>query len=137
MTAYSGTPLAKKLGFKEGHQLLLINPPAHYFDLFEDFPKTAEVDDVPGQKRYDVVHFFTTQKSELLLQLPQLRSLIKENGTIWVSWPKGSSKIPKDLNENDVRNCMLGIDLVDVKVCAVDGDWSGLKGMIRVEKRKG
>jgi len=136
MTGYSGTPLARKLGFKEGHRLLLINPPALYFSLFEDFPKTAEVDDVPAEKLYDMIHFFTTQKSELLLRLPELQRKIVQNGAIWVSWPKGASKLAKDLNENDVRNCMLSMDLVDVKVCAVDGDWSALKGMIRVGKRK-
>ncbi len=135
MAGYFGTPLAKKLGFKEEHRILLVNQPPHYFDLFEDFPASAVVDSEPVNSPYDVIHFFTSSKQELLSQLPHLKTLIRQNGMVWVSWPKGKSKLPKDLNEDDVRNCMLSIDMVDIKVCAIDNDWSGLKGVIRVEKR--
>lgn len=136
MAGYSNTPLAKKLGIKEGHRMLVINQPGHYFKLFENFSSAVAVDDEPVHPPYDVVHFFTSRKAELLQRLPLLKQIIVQNGMIWVSWPKGKSELPKDLNENDVRQCMLSIDMVDVKVCAVDNDWSGLKGVIRVEKRK-
>lgn len=116
--------------------VLLLNQPSHYFELFDDFPATATIDEEPGSGPYDLVHFFTTSKKELHQLLPVLRQKVAQNGAIWVSWPKGKSKIEKDLNENDVRDCMLAIEMVDVKVCAVDDDWSGLKGVIRVENRR-
>ncbi|WOK08066.1 DUF3052 domain-containing protein [Imperialibacter roseus] len=136
MAGYSGTPLAKKLGIKEGSKVLLVNRPSHYFELFDDFPIDALVHESQTVDVYDIIHFFTTSKDDLHAQLPKLKDKIEQNGMIWVSWPKGKSKIPKDLIEDDIRNLMLTIDMVDVKVCAVDDDWSGLKGVIRVEKRK-
>ena len=136
MAGYSNTPLAKKLGIKEGLRVLLVGQPDHYFELFEDFPSAVAVDEKPVHPPYDFIHFFTSRKSELLRQLPLLKQVIVQNGMIWVSWPKGKSELMKDLNENDVRQCMLSIDMVDVKVCAIDNNWSGLKGVIRAEKRK-
>jgi hypothetical protein len=136
MAGYSGTPLAKKLGIKEGNLMLVVNKPSYYFDLFNEFPHEVIVHEAPGSELYNIIHFFTTSKADLHAQLPKLKQKIVQNGMIWVSWPKGKSKIPKDLIEDDIRNLMLTIDMVDVKVCAVDDDWSGLKGVIRVEKRK-
>lgn len=119
---------------------MLINQPAHYLSLFSDFPPNVEVATNANRQEllppYDLIHFFTTAKANLEARLPRLRELITQNGTIWVSWPKGKSAIPKDLNENHIRDCMLANGMVDVKVCAVDEDWSGLKGVIPVDKRK-
>ncbi len=135
MAGYSSTPLAKKLGIKEGTTMLLLNRPSHYFELFDAFPDNVSLHETQGKQRYDIIHFFTSSKEELKNTLPILKDRIEQNGMIWVSWPKGKSKIPKDLTEDDIRNLMLAIDMVDIKVCAIDDDWSALKGVIRVEKR--
>src|ERR1700761_3531168 len=113
---YSGTPLAKKLGIKEGFQIKLVNPPDHYFDLFTDLPANLNLkDDKTLQK--DFIHFFTKQEKEFTALLPALKKQIKPNGMIWVSWPKKASKVPTDITEDTIRNYALKIGLVDIKVC--------------------
>jgi len=131
---YSGTPLAKKLGIKQGFVIRLINAPAHYFDLFIDFPQqiTINTDDNAGK---DFVHFFTKNEEEYAQLLPILKNEIKSNGMIWVSWPKKASKVVTNMTEDLVRNYALKIGLVDIKVCAVDETWSGLKLVIPVKDR--
>lgn len=132
---YSGTPLAKKLGIKEGFVVLGVNVPDNYVELVEPLPEgvkilTADTDNV------DLVHLFTNSREELINGLVKYKDLIKPNGTIWVSWYKKAAKLPTEITEDDVRNTALGLGLVDVKVCAVDEKWSGLKIVIRVENRK-
>lgn len=131
---YSATPLAKKLGIKPGFSIRLINQPAYYQQLFDDWPQDVVMDDQrKGEK--DFIHFFTMSADELFAQLPFLRRQIKPAGMIWVSWPKKASKMPTDITEDVIRNYALKIGLVDVKVCALDAVWSGLKLVIPVKMR--
>ena len=132
---YSKTPLAKKLGIKPGSRIKLVNAPVHYFDLFTDMPGDTEIVAAPRQKA-DLIHFFSTEVKELNRLLPSLKKQILENGCIWVSWPKKSAKVDTNLNENLVRDAGLKCGLVDIKVCAVDEVWSGLKFVIPVKDRK-
>ncbi len=108
--------------------------PDYYFDLFEEWPKEVAIveDDSPEK---DFIHFFTREKTNLDQLLPQLRKEIKPNGMIWVSWPKKASKVPTDITEDVIRAAAFDNKLVDVKVCAVDKVWSGLKLMIRKKDR--
>jgi hypothetical protein len=131
---YSGTPLAKKLGIKAGFEIKLVNAPDHYFDLFTDLPGDLKFKDDPTTKK-DLIHFFTRQEEEYIKTLPLLKEQIKPNGIIWVSWPKKASKIITDITEDTIRNYAIKIGLVDIKVCAVDEIWSGLKLVIPVKDR--
>ena len=133
-TGYSSTPLAKKLGVKEGFVVRLVNQPAKYFELFADWPQRVAVsNDKSAQK--DFIHFFTTVASDLFAQLPLLKAELKPDGMLWVSWPKKASKVPTDVAEDLIRDVALRNGLVDVKVCAVDEVWSGLKLVIPVKER--
>jgi len=132
---YSKTPLAKKLGIKEGLTIKLVNQPENYFDLFEDFPENINFENSNEIKK-DLIHYFTKNEWELVNDIVLLRNELKENGMIWVSWPKKASKVPTDITEDTVRGLALKNGLVDIKVCAVDGIWSGLKLVIPVKDRK-
>lgn len=134
MAGYSGTPLAKKLGIKPGAKVMLLNAPDNYLQLFTDLP--ADIYFVGGgDVKKDVIHFFTKQQDEFLTMLPKLMKQIKPEGMIWVSWPKKASKVVTDITEDIIRNFALEIGLVDIKVCAVDETWSGLKLVIPVKDR--
>ena len=130
---YSKTPLAKKLGIKPGFTLKLVNEPEYYFELFTDLPD--DLDMTAGKQKKDLIHFFTKDEKELKHQLPKLKNEIVQSGIIWVSWPKKSAKVVSDVSENLVRDTALSIGLVDIKVCAVDEIWSGLKLVIPVKDR--
>ena len=132
---YSGTPLEKKLGLKPGFIIKLINPPDHYFNLFTEPPANLDSQDDPKVEK-DFIHFFTKESKELEQELRVYKKEIKQNGMIWVSWPKKASKVPADVTEDTVRDRALKIGLVDIKVCAVDEVWSGLKLVIPVKDRK-
>jgi hypothetical protein len=131
---YSGTPLAKKLGIRSGFRVRLINQPAYYFDLFTDLPPDIILAD-DHATTVNLVHFFTKEYNELSGILPALRQQITQDGIIWVSWPKKASKVTTDITEDKIRDLALQTGLVDVKVCAVDEIWSGLKLVIRVKDR--
>jgi hypothetical protein len=131
---YSGTPLAKKLGIKPGFHIKLINAPVNYLELFTDLPGGLDFSNAPGAKK-DLIHFFTKQAEEFFKTLPLLKEQMMPNGSIWVSWPKKASKIVTDITEDTIRNYALKIGLVDIKVCAVDDIWSGLKLVIPVKDR--
>lgn len=131
---YSKTPLAKKLGLKPGMIIRLINEPSHYLGLFEYWPENLEINDDPRVKK-DLIHFFTDRIDALKVALPDLHKEIKENGMIWLSWPKQSSGKAKDLNGTVVRQLGLKSGLVDIKVCAIDATWSGLKFVKRRKDR--
>jgi hypothetical protein len=131
---YSGTPLAKKLGIKPDFKIKLVNPPDNYFDLFTDLPGNLNFKDDSNAKK-DLVHFFTKHTEEYIKTLPILKNEIKPNGIIWVSWPKKASKIITDITEGTIRDYAIKIGLVDIKVCAVDEIWSGLKLVIPVKDR--
>ncbi len=132
---YSKTLLSKKLGIKEGSTIKLVNQPENYFDLFEDFPENITFAKSKKIKK-DLIHYFTKNACELVRNIIPLRNEIEENGMIWVSWPKKASKVPTDITEEVVRGLALKNGLVDVKVCAVDETWSGLKLVIPVKNRK-
>uniref|UniRef100_UPI004047BF7C DUF3052 family protein n=1 Tax=Roseivirga sp. TaxID=1964215 RepID=UPI004047BF7C len=132
---YSKTPLARKLGIKEGSTIKLVNQPENYFELFENFPENLIFESRKKIKK-DLIHYFTKNSSELMDNIVSLRNEIKENGVIWISWPKKASKVPTDITEDTVRGLALKNGLVDIKVCAVDEIWSGLKLVIPVKDRK-
>jgi len=131
---YSGTPLANKLGIKSGFNILLINEPDYYLSLFEDLPALININNDLAILQ-DLVHIFVKDKETYIMLLPQLKQQIKPNGIIWVSWPKKASKVSTDITEDIVRDYALQIGLVDIKVCAVDAIWSGLKLVIPVRAR--
>ncbi len=135
MSGYSGTPLVSKLGYKPGFRVCVRNAPANYNALVTPLP-----DDVIVSSRFrsniDLLHFFTKSKDELVAGLPSMMGSIRQNGMIWVSWPKKSAGVATDVTEDVIRNVALPLGLVDVKVCAVDETWSGLKLVIRKELRK-
>ncbi|QKJ33111.1 DUF3052 family protein [Mucilaginibacter mali] len=132
---YSGTPLAKKLGIKQGFDIALVNAPDYYFQLFTDLPADLQIANEISSG-HDLIHLFVKDKQSYLSLLPMLKDQIKQNGMVWVSWPKKASKIVTDITEDIIRNEALQNGLVDVKVCAVDEVWSGLKLVIRVKDRK-
>ncbi len=131
---YSSTPLAKKLGIKPGFIIKLVNAPDNYFDLFTDLPADLNFIEDDSTKK-DLVHFFTKKEDEFINILPLLKNQIRPNGIIWASWPKKASKIITDITEDTIRNYAIKIGLVDIKVCAVDEIWSGLKLVIPVKDR--
>ncbi|WP_353720858.1 DUF3052 domain-containing protein [Dyadobacter sp. 676] len=131
---YSNTSLVKKLGIKPGFKVRFVDPPGHYFDLLEGLPADIVVVEEPTPG-VDFIHYFTGQASSLEKDLAALKTEIVPNGIIWISWPKKASKVPTDVTEDVIRNLALPIGLVDVKVCAVDAVWSGLKLVIRVKDR--
>jgi len=127
--------LAKKLGIKPGSTLHLVRAPANYSSLVDPLPANVTVArNVINE--LDLVHLFTKKRSELLELLARYRTRIKQNGVIWVSWPKKTSGIQSEITEDTVREVALPLGFVDVKVCAVDEVWSGLKLVIRKEYRK-
>lgn len=132
---YSVTPLAKKLGIKNKFTVRLINTPVYYFDLFVDFPHEVEITNSKKKKK-DFIHYFEKEATTLKKNLPVLRDEIVQHGMIWVSWPKKASKVETDITEDTIRDFALSIGLVDIKVCAVDEVWSGLKLVIPLKDRK-
>jgi ABC-type lipoprotein release transport system permease subunit len=137
---YSGTPLPKKLGLKDGHVAAFCGLPDSLADLTRAvrFIGLDAVEDYRDLSRdnYDFIHLFTKQAHVVDQAVPVLRQRVKKNGMIWVSWPKKASKVETDVTEDVIRNRALADILVDVKVCAIDHVWSGLKLMIRKEKRE-
>jgi hypothetical protein len=135
---YSGTPLPRKLGFKDGQIVAFCGLPDDLGWLatsaaFTDVARTGWHDLPPGPR--DVIHLFTTSTAELDAALPVLTDRIAPAGAIWISWPKKASKVETDVTEDVIRDLALSCILVDVKVCAVDAIWSGLKLVIRKEYR--
>jgi len=132
-TGYSGTQLAKKLGIKKGFKISLFNQPEYYFELFTDFPANVKV---INNSKVDFIHYFVKVAKQLQKDITKLKNGIEQNGMIWISWPKKSSKVETDITEDVVRMIALTNGLVDIKVCAVDETWSGLKLVIPVKDRK-
>lgn len=134
-TGYSGTPLAKKLGIKDDDILMLYKQPNYYYSLFSDIPKRIREVQQPKNESVDFIHIFCTTFEELKEVAVIYKAALKKNGMLWVSWPKGSSVIPTDLKRDPIRNYLISIGLVDVKVAAIDKDWSGLKFVYRIRDR--
>ena len=127
---YSGKSLIAKLGLKEGAKAIVIAPPADYAKL-TDGAAIGQRSAAPAAGTFDFVHLFVADMASLARKLPKLEPRLAEGGMLWVSWPKKTSKLFVDLTEAGIRKVCLPIGLVDVKVCAVDNDWSGLKLMRR------
>ena len=133
---YSGTPLPSKLGFKAGSRIWPIDAPKGYQELVRPLPPTAKlVASLTADT--DVVHVFATERAALEKTLQSLRARIAETAAVWVSWPKKSSGVATDITEDTIRQVALPMGYVDIKICAVDETWSGLKLVIRKELRKG
>jgi len=135
MAGYSGTPLPQKLGIKPGLTIVIINAPMNYRRLLGTIPEGVTFSD-RLKPDPSFVHVFIKKRSELEKRLSVLREKITDSGTVWVSWPKKSSGMLTDVTEDLVRAVALPLGFVDVKVCAIDETWSGLKLMIRRENRK-
>src|SRR5712675_2188640 len=131
MAGYSGTPLWKKLGYKAGVSVYVEGEPSNYISLLM-LPGDVVVTWLPRAKSdMEFVHLFATSASQLKSKLESVRKRIVPDGVIWVSWPKKSSGVTSDITEDTIRDLALPMGLVDVKVCAVDEVWSGLKLVIR------
>lgn len=143
MTAagYSGTPLPQKLGLKDGQRVLFVDLPSDLFNQLyfaAQFLETAEIKWERLERepfRYDLIHAFVTSRAVLENNAHHLLAKIERDGVIWISWPKKASKVPTDITEDVIREVVLPIGLVDIKVAAVSDVWSGLKLMIRKELR--
>jgi hypothetical protein len=136
MAGYSGTPLAKKLGIKPGSKVFVDNAPVAYEKLLDPMPDGVNVQSAINPST-DVVHVFVTSKSELTSALKRSLRHLRPDAALWVSWPKKASKVPTDVTEDTIRDMAIPLGFVDVKVCAVDAVWSGLKLVLRKEHRPG
>lgn len=133
---YSGTPLAKKLGIKEGFLIQVYNSPKNYIKFFHEFPSGVVIcEDQNEIESMDFIHIFATTEKELSEAFQAGKPALKKNGSLWISWPKKSSKIPSEINKFEVMNHGLNNGLVDVKIAAIDNDWSGHKFVYRVKDR--
>lgn len=134
---YSGTPLVRKLGLKDGAVALLLDVPETLTEI-HGFPGFAgietEAPDAAG-RRFDYTHVFARDLGELTGLVPALLACLKPDGMLWISWPKRASMVPTDITEDRLRDIFLPVGLVDVKVAAIDETWSGLKFMFRKEIR--
>lgn len=131
---YSGKPLAGKLGIKSGTRFVTINAPAAYTDWLGPLPDGVAFAE-QADANTDIVHLFVTERAELERHLSTLRSALRPDAAVWVSWPKKSSKVPTDITEDTIRAVALPTGWVDIKVCAVTDIWSGLKLVVRKELR--
>jgi len=140
-SGYSSTPLPAKLGLKDGMTAAFIALPRDLDDLtnaarFSSVDRLVDWSEISGiRQKYDAVHAFTRQRAEIEDRLGDVEAAIKRDGMVWVSWPKKASKVPTDVTEGVVRAEALKLDLVDVKVAAVNEIWSGLKLVIRKDLR--
>jgi hypothetical protein len=135
---YSGTPLAKKLGLKGGMRVRLLNPPEYYWTLLGEAPTTLGVDYLEdgSDQRADFTHLFATDPETLENAFARARAGMLEEGLVWASWPKKSSGVRSQIGQSEVMAVGKKAGLVDIKVCAVDDTWSGLKFVIPVRDRK-
>ncbi len=134
MAGYSVTPLSKKLGIKSGNAIVY-SAPANYWDLLAPIPEGFALVDRPKPSSIDFIHVFVIEAKVFEREFLKAKKLLKKDGTVWISWPKKASKVPTDLDENYIRDFGLKNGLVDVKVCAVDEVWSGLKFVFRLKDR--
>ena len=135
MAGYSGTPLVKKLGFKDNFRAALVNAPKSFAKELEPLPENVEFVSNSGAKQLDLILLFVDSQRNLIKEFPSCARRLTENGMLWVAWPKKASGVPTDLTDNSVRTIGLDAGLVDVKVCAVNDIWSGLKFVYRLKDR--
>jgi hypothetical protein len=134
MAGYSGTPLVKKLGIKPGDSLYIFNAPERYFDWLFPVPEETSIHD-KLKKELDFIHLFVDTQKAFKSTFTKSKKHLAKRGMMWVSWPKKSSNVPTDLDENIIRDYGLKEGLVDVKVCAVNEIWSALKFVYRLQDR--
>lgn len=132
---YSGTPLAKKLGIKAGTRLLLRDAPADYAQMLEPMPEAVSFA-ARAATEVDIAHVFVTRKADLKQHLESLRGALREDAAVWISWPKKTAKVSTNITEDVIREVALPMGWVDIKVCAVDTIWSGLKLVVRKALRQ-
>jgi len=135
MVGYSGKPLVQKLGIKPGFRIFVAGAPAAYGDIVGGLPPEVKIS-ARLQAPLDMVHVFATGAAALRRKLPACRDAIAPDGMAWLSWPKKSSGVATDLTEMVVRDAGLALGLVDIKVCAIDDIWSGLKFVIPRSQRE-
>jgi hypothetical protein len=131
---YSGSPLVRKLGIREGSRVVVLGAPPGYRRLLAPLPKGVRFLRSPDDS-VDLVHVFVTGRDELVLRIDALRHALRPDAAVWVSWPKKASKVPTTVTEDTVRELALPRGYVDVKVCAVTEIWSGLKLVVRKQLR--
>lgn len=134
MAGYSGTPLAKKLGIKEGHRVGVLGDPGHLEKLVDPLPEGARLVRNP-RSPCEVFVAFAPNRAEFVTRLDRVLGRLPADGALWIAWPKRSSGVETDMTEDVVRDKALPRQVVDVKVCAIDDTWSGLKLMVRSEHR--
>jgi hypothetical protein len=127
---YSGTPLPKKLGIQAGSRVAALNAPRDYRELVAPWPEGAVLAARAGAKT-SLVHLFVTERAVLAREAKRLRELLPPDAVLWISWPKKAAKVATDITEDVIREAVLPLGWVDVKVCAVDAVWSGLKLVVR------
>ena len=136
MAGYSGTPLAKKLGIKDGHSVLLVGAPQGFERTLDGLPASARVSRTAASRStLDVILLFVDGRADLAKRFGTLARRLAPAGGLWVAWPKRASGVPTDLDENAIRHTGLAAGLVDNKVCAVDDTWSGLRFVFRLKDR--
>jgi hypothetical protein len=135
MAGVSGKPLTQKLGLKPGFCIFVDGAPSDYRGIVGELPDGAKIV-TQAKAPLDMVHLFARQAKGLASKLSCYRDVIAPDGMVWVSWPKKSSGVATDLSDVVVRDLALPLGLVDVKVCAIDEIWSGLKFVIPVAKRR-
>ncbi len=128
---YSKTPLVKKLGIKSGNRIALLYAPDHLLDLLGELPDDITIDTQLEAEDYDFIHAFYVQRDDYEAEFEMLMTGIHKQGMVWISWYKKASKMPTDITEDVVRDIALEKGLVDVKVAAIDAQWSGLKLVYR------
>ena len=134
MSGYSGTPLAQKLGIKAGCRLFVQSAPANYLALLAPLPPQVHAATRIGATT-DIIHVFVVQRAALARALNSALKRMRPDAALWVSWPKRASGVATDITEDTIRELALPLGLVDIKVCAVDETWSGLKLVIRKSAR--
>lgn len=132
---YSGTPLPRKLGIKEGHRVAVFDAPGHIDELLADLPPSVLMKGPGGRGRFDVILAFVSREIDLVSRFDRARRRMEIDGGLWICWPKQSSPLATELREAHVRSYGLSTGLVDNKVCAIDADWSGLRFVVRLEDR--
>jgi hypothetical protein len=136
MAGYSTTPLVKKLGIKEGSRVGFVNPPKNFKNELGTLPVGVKVFVTKLTKPLDLIICFVDRETILRVTFPVLAEKLTANGMLWIAWPKKSSKVPTDLSFDNVQRIGLDAGLVDVKICAVNEIWSGLKFVYRLRDRK-
>ncbi|MBX2917346.1 MAG: DUF3052 domain-containing protein [Cyclobacteriaceae bacterium] len=134
MAGYSKTSLSKKLGIKAGLKILVVQEPDGYWEWLAPLPDVTVVQK-PAKQTLDFAHVFVQSQRDFEKIFNKVKSMLTKSGMLWISWPKKSSGIISDLDENKIREFGLANGLVDVKVCAVDDTWSGLKFVYRIKDR--